>query len=216
MLTRAMAASSSDTHYPLGAATCFGAPLEVSPPASGGLPAPVAACETLTSPCASSRAALRRAADAPAQRHRHSRVLPPLRAALRAAVRQIRAPVRPPRVHRTTATERRSRCFAPLPRSGSAEGVSRLTLAFITFGFWLQLWNLVVLHYDQLQLCFAPSSEPSLAAGAWVRAHTAPPRALARSASARRSRPPPDRALSKPHAPRFWNPPTPRAAAFKS
>jgi hypothetical protein len=52
------------------------------------------------------------------------------------------------------------------PRRRSSEGISLLTLALITLGFWLQLWNLTILHYDQVAACFL-SKTSTLSAGAW-------------------------------------------------
>ena len=42
----------------------------------------------------------------------------------------------------------------PLCRQ-SASGVSQLTLALVTLSTWLQLLNLVILHYDQIVVCVA-------------------------------------------------------------
>jgi len=158
------APSASDAHYPLGAATCFETPLEVRPLASRGRGARGAASASLT-PRVRRLAPLRSAQPT----HRLSvlvtavccllSVLPFVPQYAKFALRCA------PCCARRAATAP----HAPSLNSGSAEGVSRLTLAFITFGFWLQLWNLVVLHYNQLQLCFSSADEPSLADGAWVR-----------------------------------------------
>ena len=44
---------------------------------------------------------------------------------------------------------------SPRRNRQSASGVSQVTLALVTLSTWLQLLNLVVLHYDQLAACVA-------------------------------------------------------------